>query len=168
MSVALASSALSSTELPAQTPSSFDPPGIINSIYTRVTKGNGDSGGAFVTQGNAARAKYLSKSLVTLWAKADAHTTEGDIVIDFDPITNSQDPSVKSFAVTPEKLDNGIATIAVKMTTGYAKQSDNPADTVVRYDFVRDGGHWKIDDIRGAVDGKPWSVRALLTNSLKN
>ncbi len=67
----------------------------------------------------------------------------GDIVIDFDPITNSQDPSVKSFAVTPEKLDNGTATIAVKMTTGYAEPSDNPADTVVRYDFVRDGGHWK-------------------------
>ena len=153
----------------AQTPSSFDPPGIINSIYTRAAKGDGESGGAFVTQGKAARAKYLSKSLIALWAKADASTPEGDVgASDFDPITNSQAPSVKSFVVTPEKLDSGTAAIAVKMTRGYEKPNANPADAVVRYDFVRDGGHWKIDDIRGAVDGKPWSVRALLTNSLKH
>jgi hypothetical protein len=54
------------------------------------------------------------------------------------------------------------------MTTGYEKPRANPDDDVVRYDFVRDGGHWKIDDIRGATDGKPWSVRGLLTYSLKN
>lgn len=156
-------------DLPARTPSSFDPPGIVTSIYTRAAKGDGESGGAFVTQGKAARAKYLSKSLIALWAKADAHTPDGDVgPIDFDPITNSQAPSVKSFVVTPEKLDSGTATIAAKMTRGYEKPDANPADEVVRYDFVRDGGHWKIDDIRGAVDGKPWSVRALLTNSLKN
>src|SRR5262249_38409301 len=112
--------------------------------------------------------KYLSKSLIALWAKSEAHTPEGDVVIDFDPITNSQDPSVKAFAVTSEKLDSGTATIAVKMTTGYARPSAIPADDVIRYDFVRDGGHWKIDDIRGSVDGKPWSLRALLTRSLKN
>lgn len=151
----------------AKTPSSFDPPGIINSIYERVVKDNGEADGSFVIQDKAVRAKYLSKSLVALWAKSDAHTPEGDIVIDFDPVTNSQDPSVKSFTVTTEKLDSGTAAIAVKMTTGYA-QPRNPADDVVRYDFVRDGGHWKIDDIRGAVDGKPWSLRALLTRSLKN
>jgi len=37
----------------------------------------------------------------------------------------------------------------------------------VRYDFVREPGGWKIDDFRGAVDGKPWSVRQLLVNYLK-
>lgn len=158
-----------SASSPAQTPSSFDPPGIINSIYTRAAKGDGESGGAFVTQGKAARAKYLSKSLIALWAKADERTPDGDVgAIDFDPITNSQAPSVKAFVVHPEKLDSGTATIAVKLTRGYEAPKANPADAVVRYDFVRDGGHWKIDDIRGAVDGKPWSIRTLLTNSLKN
>lgn len=168
-SIALALFALSSAELPAQTPSSFDPPGIVNAIYTRVAKGNGDGGGAFIIESNAAKAKYLSKSLIALWAKADAHTPNGDVgPIDFDPATNSQDPSVKSFVVTSEKMDSATATITVKMTTGYEKPRANPADDVVRYDFVRDGGHWKIDDMRGATDGKPWSIRAMLTTSLKN
>jgi hypothetical protein len=39
---------------------------------------------------------------------------------------------------------------------------------VLRYDLVRDGGHWKIDDIRGANDGKPWSMRAKLNWELKH
>ena len=43
----------------------------------------------------------------------------------------------------------------------------NPADKTVRYDFVREAGQWKIDDIKGAVDGTAWSVRALLAASLK-
>lgn len=168
-SIAIALLILGPAKSLAQTPSSFDPPGIINSIYTRVAKGDGESGGTFVTESKAARAKYFSKSLVALWAKADAHTPQGDVAaIDFDPITNSQKPSVKSFALTPEKLDNGTATIAVKMTRGHEKPNANSADAVVRYDFVRDGGHWKIDDIRGATEGKPWSVRALLTQLLKN
>jgi hypothetical protein len=168
-SIAVASFALSSTELPAQTPSSFDPPGIINAIYTHVTKVGGDGTGSFVIEGTAAKAKYLSKSLIALWAKADDHTPKDDQgPIDFDPVTNSQAPSVNSFVATTEKLDGATATIAVKMTRDHEIPRANSADDVVRYDFVRDGGHWKIDDIRGATDGKPWSVRALLTFSLKN
>jgi hypothetical protein len=38
----------------------------------------------------------------------------------------------------------------------------------VRFDFVRDAGQWKIDDIRGASDGDPWSIRSMLESSLKN
>jgi hypothetical protein len=152
----------------ADPPIPNDPVAIISAIYSRAAKGKGDGGGAFVTENTAAKAKYLSKSLVALWAKADAHTPKGDVgPIDFDPVTNSQEPDVKSFTVTPEKLDAGTAVIAVSIV-GNAAPSANAADAVIRYDFVRDGGHWKIDDIRGAVDGKPWSIRSMLSSSLKN
>jgi hypothetical protein len=30
-----------------------------------------------------------------------------------------------------------------------------PADQTMRYDFVRDAGQWKIDDIKGSADGRP-------------
>jgi len=30
-----------------------------------------------------------------------------------------------------------------------------------------EAGQWKIDDIKGAVDGSPWPVRALPVDSLK-
>jgi hypothetical protein len=146
-----------------------DPLAIVNGIYKQVASGNGDLGGAFMLNSKAAKSKYFSKSLIALWAKADAHTAKGDVgPVDFDPATNSQDPLVKSFTAKAEKQDSGTATIAVTLTRGDLGPNPNPADSVMRYDFVRDGGHWKIDDIKSASDGKPWSLRDIMTMSLKN
>jgi len=144
-----------------------DPAAILTAIYTRVAKGKGGSGGTFVIQ-KAARAKYLSNALAALWAKADARTRKGDSgPVDFDPVTNSQDPDVKSFRVVAEKQDSSKATMAVTIESHQKDARANPADKTIRYDFVHETGQWKIDDIKGAVDGTPWSVRALLTASLK-
>ena len=143
-----------------------DPVAILTAIYTRVAQGKGDGGGAFVIENKAAKAKYLSKSLIALWAKADAHTLKGDVgPVDFDPVTNSQDPDVKSFKVATEKLDADKAVIAVTLTGRRARTK--PADQIIHYDFVLDGGAWKIDDIRGSADGESWSVRGMLAESLK-
>lgn len=143
-----------------------DPLAIVNGIYKQVTFGNGDLGGAFMLN---SKAKYFSKALIALWAKADAHTPKDEVgPVDFDPATNSQDPVVKSATAAVESKDSGTATVAATLVRGNLAQNPNPADNVLRYDFVRDGGHWKIDDIRGATDGKPWSLRKLLSESLKN
>ena len=150
----------------AAQPSPTDPVAIITAIYARAAKGKGDGGAAFVIENDPAKAKYLSKSLVALWARADAHTPKGDVgPIDFDPVTNSQDPDVKSFKVVAEKLEADKAVIAVTITgrTARAKASDE----IVRYDFVRDDGKWKIDDISGALDGEAWSIREILAEFLK-
>jgi hypothetical protein len=151
----------------AQSPAPNDPVAIITAIYTRVAKGKGDGGGGFVVENKVAKTKYLSKPLVQLWAKADAHTPKGDVgPIDFDPVTNSQDPDVKSFKVDAEKLEADKALIAVTMTGHGAPRKAK--DQVVRYELMREGKDWKIDDIKGASDGEPWSIRAMLTDSLKN
>jgi hypothetical protein len=113
-----------------------------------------------------AKANYLSKSLIALWAKADAHTAKGDVgPVDFDPVTNSQDPEVKSFKVVAEKLEADKAAIAV--TIAGSQPRTKSADETVHYDFVRDGDKWKIDDIKGTADGTPWSIRGMLQDSLK-
>jgi hypothetical protein len=144
-----------------------DPVAIVNAIYARAAKGKGDGGGGFIIENKAAKAKYLSKSLVRLWADADAHTPKGDVgPIDFDPVTNSQEPDVKSFKVAAEKLDADKAVIAVTIT-GHHAPSPKPEDQVLRYIFVRDDGQWKIDDISGASDGEAWSIRDILRESLK-
>lgn len=150
----------------AQTAASSDPAAILNAIYTRAAKGKGDGGGAFIIENKAAKAKYLSKSLNALWAKADAHTPKGDVgPVDFDPVTNSQEPDVKSFKVDTEKLDADKAALAVTMT-GH-RNDRKPADRVVRYEFVREANSWRIDDIKGSSDGEAWSIRKMLTDSLK-
>jgi Protein of unknown function (DUF3828) len=154
----------------AEPASPNDPVAIVTAIYTRAAKGNGDGGGAFIIDGKAAKAKYLSKSLVALWAKADANTLKGDVgPVDFDPVTNSQDPDVKSFKVDAEKLEADKAVIAVTITGHYARPATSkPSDQIIRFDFVREANGWKIDDIKSTADGDPWSVRNSLTASLKN
>jgi hypothetical protein len=150
----------------AETPASGDPTAIVTAIYIRAAKGKGTDGGGFVYENKAAKAKYLSKSLIELWAKADKHTPKGDVgPIDFDPVTNSQDPDVKGFKVDAEKLEADKATIAATLKSGHGPRK--AGDDVVRYDFVREAGGWKIDDIRGKSDGEPWSIRDMLTTSLK-
>ena len=145
-----------------------DPLGIVTVIYTRVAKGKGDGGGTFVIENKAAKAKYLSKSLIALWAKADARTQKGDGgPIGFDPVTNSQDPDVKSSKVVADKQGADKATVAVTIESHQRDARANPAGKTISYDFVREAGQWKIDDIKSAVDGTPWSVRALLVDSLK-
>ena len=39
---------------------------------------------------------------------------------------------------------------------------------IVRYDFVREANSGKIDDIKGSSDGEAWSIRKMLTDSLKS
>ena len=152
----------------AAPPPASDPVAIVNAIYARAAKGKGDGGGAFIIETKAAKAKYLSKALVALWAKADAHTPKGDVgPVDFDPVTNSQEPDVKSYNAVAEKLEADKAVIAVTIA-GRGAPRAKAADNTIRYNFVRDDAQWKIDDISGASDGEPWSIRAMLTDSLKD
>jgi hypothetical protein len=152
----------------AEPPAANDPVAIVTAIYTRAAKGKGKGGGGFVIENKAAKTKYLSKSLIELWAKADAHTPKGDVgPVDFDPVTNSQEPDVKSFKVDTEKLEADRAIIAVTIT-GRNTPPRKGADQVVRYEFVREADKWRIDDIKGASDGEPWSIRAMLADSLKS
>jgi len=165
--ILLGSASLLAAAMPQTMLAADDPVGILTAIYTRVARGKGDSGGTFVIQ-KAARTKYLSKGLAALWAKADARTRKGDSgPVDFDPVTNSQDPDVKAFKVTAEKQEASKATLAVTIESHQRDARQNPADKTIRYDLVQEAGQWKIDDIKGAVDGSPWSVRTLLAASLK-
>ena len=145
-----------------------DPVGIVTAIYTRAAKGKGDGGGGFVIENKAAKAKYLSKSLAALWAKADARTRKGDGgPIDFDPVTNSQDPDVKSFKVAAEKQEptRRPSPSRSKATSGSRGQArpTRPSATILS---TRPASG-RSTTSRAAVDGSPWSVRALLADSLK-
>ncbi|ABE39992.1 conserved hypothetical protein [Rhodopseudomonas palustris BisB5] len=145
-------------------PPANDPAALLTALYVKAAKDN--AGGDFVNAPKS-RAKYLSKAFAALWTKAEAKTPKGDVgPIDFDPVSNSQDPDIKSFAIKVETQNESSATLAVALIGSQPRTQPN--DSVIRYDFVRDGGHWRIDDIRGAVDGEPWSIRKLLADSLRS
>ncbi len=139
-----------------------DPLAIVSAIYARAIK---EDGGGFLTLKHEDRKKTMSKSLVALWAKAEANTPEGDVLIDADPVSNSQDPDIASFKVKQERRQAKRATVAAIFTD---RTGDRPEpDRTVRYDFVREGGRWMIDDIRGTTNGALWSTRDRLQHSLK-
>jgi Protein of unknown function (DUF3828) len=140
------------------------PDTMITAIYQRAAAGNGDLGGYFLVEPED-RAPYLSKSLAALWTAAEARAQPREAgPIDFDPLSNSQDPLIRAFVVKAERDDGKHATVAA--TFGPKKQPlDTQPNFTVRYDLVNEDGAWKIDDIRGTVSGgAAWSVRWLLTN----
>jgi hypothetical protein len=41
-------------------------------------------------------------------------------------------------------------------------------DNIVRYDFIREDGRWKVDDVRSSDGDRQWSLRGLLMQNLKS
>ena len=146
----------------------LDPTATVTGIYQRAMK---DVDGRVVTLSlvKEDRPLQFSAALVALWDKVDAKpkVSEDDVgPIDFDPVTNSQGLTVKSFTVATEKRDDTSETLAVTIKTDQPRNS--PDENIIRYNFVREDGRWKIDDISSITDGKPWSLAQLLARSVKN
>ncbi|MGZ3411675.1 MAG: DUF3828 domain-containing protein [Xanthobacteraceae bacterium] len=143
-----------------------DPVGKLTAVYNRALK---DVDGRVVTLplGKDFREQQFSASLVELWTQADAKPKISDEeggAIDFDPVTNSQGLTVKSFTIATEKEDDSSAALAVTIKTEVPRES--PAENIIKYDFVREGGRWKIDNISSVSEGKPWSLKGVLTRYL--
>jgi hypothetical protein len=159
--LALAALLLFASPLAAQRP---DPVAIVKSIY-----GKRDPYKAAISlQANAHERPALSKSLAALWKKSDDATPEGgETPPGFDVASNSQGMDVKSAVVSYERRTSQRATVIAKLTAGQPFVRHSPEENVLRYDFIREDGHWKIDDVRGTIDKEEWSIRALLTEALK-
>ncbi len=134
-----------------------DPAVPITAIYERAN--GGGHGGQFVWVKKGDRARWFSKDLAARWNKAAAKTQKGDQApLGFDPISNSQDPAVRAPKVSVKRRDANSAIVAVS----FVGWGEAPQRITVVYDMVREKKRWAIDDIRGTMDGKDWSVRALL------
>ena len=122
----------------------------------------------------ATRGAWFSREMTALWNKCDARARQSKDPIgalDFDIATNSQLgwESFEGFTVTVVSQGDGQAVVNARLKTGANTVPPKfDSDNVIRYDLVREGGAWKIDDVRSTIDGKPWSLRALLLDYLKN
>jgi hypothetical protein len=161
--------AASALALPALAAPPGSPEAPIVAIYARAAAGNGENGGNFVYQEKKDRARWLSKSFAKAWNDADAATPKGDETPPgFDPVSNSQNPKVLNVKVEVEKNNGKRATVAASFdswppgNTVGEQRANPPKRLTVRYDMVFERGRWRIDDIRGDIDGKSWSIRAIL------
>lgn len=147
----VASAALFATQAFAQ-PTPAEPKDIVARLYAIVAGKTGAWDGYAFTD-KAVRARYFSTSFRKSIERAEKRAA-GEVWLDMDPIMNSQDPQ------KPKSMTISVETAGEDKAVVVAKFDQFRARIEVRYDFVRENGAWKIDDIRGQSDGKDhYSVR---------
>lgn len=136
---------------------------IVTTIYKVSAGKNGKYEGVSAIQDKRIRSRYFSAKLASLFDRAQKEERRsGDAIIDFDPVTNSQDPSVIDLSIASEKEDDKSAIVVAKFRTLLV----GAEAMTVRYDFIREKGGWRLDDIRGTVDKDTWSFRHILTQGI--
>ncbi len=141
----------------------------VTAIYQRVVasydgKQNNAENGTFIMKSDKARRRYFSARTAKLWREADRLTPKGDVdPLDFDPVTNSQDPLVRAFDTSIERQDAKSATVVVRISEKPGPIAQPAPREFIRYDMVLERGRWLIDDIRGTVD-TAWSVRKIMAD----
>ena len=79
-------------------------------------------------------------------------------ILDFDPVTNSQEPSVKNLSISIESADAAKTVVAAKFDSEGCS-----APNVIRYIFVQEDKRWKLDDMTGVADDGKWDLRDIMS-----
>jgi hypothetical protein len=104
------------------------------------------------------RRKLFFTSAVVAAMKRDEERAEaqGEMgSLDFDPISNSQDPQVKDVKVRIESQSGDRATVIANFANGGSSREE------IAYDLIIQGEGWKILDIRSSVAETEWSLRGI-------
>ena len=150
---------------PAPAQVAREPEAVVKSLYESTMKDPMRPG-----FGTKADLRLLSKSLRTLWDKAEkkVNPTGKELgAIDFDIVSMSQDSNMASYTIATEKRDEQRATIVATYVVG-PNHTHTGQKVVVNWDFLREGGAWKIDNVRSSIDKKPWTLRENLEMHLKS
>lgn len=109
-------------------------------------------------QDEAGLAKLLTADLAAaiLAAQSPAAIETNGLVLDFDPVTDSQDPAVTDVAVEPVSEAGGKATVKARFKdSGQLKE--------LTYELVAAGDIWRIRNItRAETSDGGWDLRLIL------
>jgi hypothetical protein len=102
--------------------------------------------------------KHFTKSLLAAQRAMDLRSKKlNEPILDFDPVTNSQDPSVRNLSIDVESADAAKTVVAASFDS-----EGRTVRNVVRYIFVRDGGAWRLDDMLGENGDDKWDLREIM------
>ena len=97
--------------------------------------------------------KSLRAAMKAMYARSKK---SGDAILDFDPVTDSQDPKVEHLSIAAESDSVVAATF-----DGYDGKQ------VVRYVVKNEGGAWRIDDVNGGKGADKWDLRDIIKPGAK-
>ncbi len=140
------------------------PEAFVASIYAHVTAGDGRTGGSEITD-PVTRGRWFTRDLIAVWKVAeDKADKDGDIgPVDFDLLTDSQDPEVRRVSITPREVKPASAMVRVGLFAAKKAKAGEKPYSVLEFVLLREGGAWRIDEVR-KVSGDPWSLRTLIEN----
>ena len=105
----------------------------------------------------ALRTRYLSSRLQAELADMDKRTSAGDAPnLDFDAVSDSQDPDVQDLKISAESENGNEAVVVADF-----KSHDEAERSSLRYELVREDGAWKIDDIE-ASGKRHWRISEIV------
>jgi hypothetical protein len=117
----------------------------------------GSEGNVSIFFDDAMRRKFLSRRLRAALTAMEKRTPKGDAPdLDFDPVSNSNDPSIHDLKI---KTDSETPTRAAVIADFQSHQDTQRV--VLRYELVRENG-WKIDNI--VASGKnSWDLNRIVS-----
>jgi hypothetical protein len=138
----------------ADTPEAF-----LTAIYSRITAGDGTTGGAPFTD-RAGRSRVFVADLARIWDKADADAEKNGEIgpIEFDPFTDSQDPLVRRFTVRTLEATAERALSRVSLFRDRKSKAGEKPETVLDFTLKREAGGWRIEDIARKGGEMPWTL----------
>lgn len=129
-----------------------DPSALIAEIYRIV----GPEGNVSIFFDPEMRRRFLSRRLQAALTAMEKRRPEGDAPdLDFDPVTNGNDPSVHDLRIKTESKNASHAVVIADFLS-----HQDTEHSVLRYILVRENG-WKVDDI--VASGKnDWRVSKII------
>lgn len=133
------------------------PEAVVQQIYSGKTP---TTKGLDIIDNAKLRAKYLSMDLAAAVKKDnDESAKSGDVgALDFDPVSDSQDPMIKDLKIEPLQVQGDKAQVKVSFNTYDPKRDE------LLYDLVKEGGQWRVFNISKPGGGEDaWSLRQILS-----
>ena len=151
--------ALASVPLAAMPVSAEEAPvDIVAAIYKLSAGKDGKYQGESAVFKKPVQKKYFSKALLAEFeANQRRSKASGDVGLDFDPVTSSQDPSVKELKIEPGASGADKAEVTASFRAYDAKQR-----LAVHYHFIRESGGWRLDNVTGDGGEETWDLRKIL------
>lgn len=135
-----------------------DPVAIITEIYGDASPSGHFQKPLAIFADRALRERYLSKRLQEALGEMDRRPQAEEAPnLNFDVVSDSQDPDVHDLKISTESESEGEAVIIADFAS-----HDEPERSTLRYEFVREeDGAWKIDDVSSSGKNH-WRVMELI------
>ena len=134
----------------AQTTAPQDPKAIVEYLYTHPDR-------VYTTRDEGSlSARFFSLRLRNLYLQDRKNAPDGYASnLDFDFLSNSQDPEISGVSTRTGSLSATRQTVTV-----YFLEMKKPQ--VLEYDFIRQDGVWRINEVRCPMKGREWVLSQIL------